>query len=199
MGQVSTVVYEGHAELRKVHGGALRLSCFTVHRCHPDFPVPLSKNFDGARCGCCAKTSRKAHAPYRVNPKTQEKGLGRGGRIDYPGVHLDITEMPLYVSEKKLRRTRELARQLLLWAHRNRCLILAEALRCFCGTAFSLSLSLPLARFFTKSSAPVGSWHPSYLAFHYVLCARSARSDQSVGSRYMGCVRLSGQSLRDLK
>lgn len=109
--------------------------------------------------------------------------------IDHLSVQLDSTAMRVYESHKKVRGTRELARQLLSWAQCRHRLISAEVVRSSCGTAVSLPIALPLARFFTSSMYFYLSWVGSSIRSLHVLlcvcCARSARSRQSLGYHYM--------------
>lgn len=80
------------------------------------------------------------------------KGCWDGSRqIDHLGVHIDSDEMKVYVADNKVSRVRALARKLIRQAHRNRRMLPADTIRRFCGVCVSLSLALPLARFYTRS------------------------------------------------
>ena len=71
--------------------------------------------------------------------------------MDNLGVHIDIMAMTLTVSEEKVARLRRLARRLTAMAHRNRRLVPFDAVRSFCGVNVSMTLALPLARFYSRS------------------------------------------------
>lgn len=81
-----------------------------------------------------------------------EKGRWDGARqLDHLGVHVDTEAMRVFVTEAKVTRVRRLASKLILMAQRNRRLVPLELVRHFCGVCVSLTLALPLARFYTRS------------------------------------------------
>jgi hypothetical protein len=81
-----------------------------------------------------------------------DKGCWTGTqKIEHLGVLLDTRAMRVYATDRKVARMRALAKELLLSAQRNRRLVSLAKLRHFCGVAVSLSLALPLARFYTRS------------------------------------------------
>jgi hypothetical protein len=81
-----------------------------------------------------------------------EKGCWKGSQqIEHLGVLVDIVSMRVFVKDGKVRKMRRLAREFLECARRNRRLVSHAKLRHFCGVAVSLTLSLPLARFYTRS------------------------------------------------
>ena len=59
--------------------------------------------------------------------------------------------MRVTVSQDKLERVWRLARRMAALARRNRRLVPMGVVRSFCGVCVSLSLALPLARFYTRS------------------------------------------------
>jgi hypothetical protein len=81
-----------------------------------------------------------------------EKGCWKGSQqIEHLGVLMDIVRMRVFVTDGKVRKMRRLAREFLECAGRNRRLVSHAELRHFCGVAVSLTLALPLARFYTRS------------------------------------------------
>jgi hypothetical protein len=81
-----------------------------------------------------------------------EKGFWHGAQIvEHLGVVIDTREMRVFVTERKVQRMRKMAKELLLSAQRNRRWVPENKLRHFCGVAVSLTLALPLARFYTRS------------------------------------------------
>lgn len=81
-----------------------------------------------------------------------DKGCWEGAqRLDHLGMHLDTVAMRFYVSSEKVDRVRDLAKRILLLAQRNRRLVPPALIRHFCGVCVSLTLALPLARFYTRS------------------------------------------------
>lgn len=111
-----------------------------------------------------------------------EKGEWTGSRqIDHLGVRLDTAAMKVYVTDEKVRRVRKMAAKLLALAVRNRRLVPTALVKSFCGTAVSLMLGLPLARFYTRS-----------LYFDMVLAGkreREASEEWSSGENFQGCRR----------
>ena len=135
------------------------------------------------------------------------KGCWGGTRtIDHLGMHIDSRAMRVFVSEKKVDRVKRLSKKVLLLAQRNRRLVARQLLEHFCGVCVSLSLALPLARFFTRSiyfdlagavreergQSPQRRRAPRAEAEDFTAARRVApgRPDR---------VRLSRQSLRDLR
>lgn len=81
-----------------------------------------------------------------------DKGCWGGSRkLDHLGVHLNTEGMKVYIAEKKVEKVRALSKKILLLAQRNRRLVSLDLLRHFCGVCVSLTLALPLARFYTRS------------------------------------------------
>ena len=76
--------------------------------------------------------------------------LGGARRVENLGMVIDTEDMKLYVSDGKVQKVRGLARKILLLAQRNRRIVSPELLRHFCGVCVSLSLAVPLARFYTR-------------------------------------------------
>lgn len=72
-------------------------------------------------------------------------------RIEHLGFLLDTQQMRLFVSDRKVQRVRRMASHVLLRGQRNRCVVSAEYLRSFCGVCVSLTLSVPLARFYLRA------------------------------------------------
>lgn len=64
---------------------------------------------------------------------------------------IDTEQMWIFVSVRKIEKVQSLARKFLLLAQRNIGLILLELVRHFCRICVSLWLTVPLARFYTRS------------------------------------------------
>lgn len=94
-------------------------------------------------------------------------------------MHIYTVAMKIFVTSKKVERIRRLSKKILLLAQNNQRLVPASLLRSFCGVCVSVSLALPLERFYTGS----------------LFSDLSRASDRA---RYSGPVRLTRQSLRDL-
>ena len=81
-----------------------------------------------------------------------EKGFWAGAQqLDHLGARVDTVAMRIRVADDKVQRVRRLARRLTTLAHRNRRLVPVAVVRSFCGVCVSLSLALPLARFYSRS------------------------------------------------
>jgi hypothetical protein len=57
----------------------------------------------------------------------------------------------VFVTEQKVLRMSKMAKELLQCAQRNRRLVSMENMRRYCGVRVSLTLPLPIARFYTRS------------------------------------------------
>lgn len=132
------------------------------------------------------------------------KGCWKGGRqIDHLGMHVDTETMRVYVSDSKVKKVQSLASKIILRAQRNRRLVPAELLRHFCGVCVSLTLAVPLARFYTRNL--YFDITGAEREFARDLAANKEPSEwggiQAATSHrgYCGRVRLSRQSLRDLR
>lgn len=80
--------------------------------------------------------------------KHEEKGEWEGSRqVDHLGLRIDTDAMRVYVTARKVRHVKSLARKIIIIDQRNRRLVPLKLLRHFCGVCVSLSLALPLARF----------------------------------------------------
>ena len=80
------------------------------------------------------------------------KGCWEGSQtIEHLGFLIDTKAMRVYVSDRKVRRVRKMASAILLRAQRNRRVVSLDMLRRFCGVCVSLTLAVPLARFYTRS------------------------------------------------
>jgi hypothetical protein len=71
--------------------------------------------------------------------------------LEHLGILIDLRQMRVFVTERKVLRMRKMAKELLLCAQRNRRLVSMENVRHFFGVAVSLTLSFPMARFYTRS------------------------------------------------
>ena len=71
--------------------------------------------------------------------------------MEHLGCVVGTVEMRVFASDSKVARLRLLAKQLLLYAQRNRQWISLKKLRHFCGVAVSMTLAIPLSRFYTQS------------------------------------------------
>jgi hypothetical protein len=71
--------------------------------------------------------------------------------LEYLGVLIDTQKMRVFVTERKVLRMRRMAKELFLCAQRNRRLVSTEKVRHFFGLAVSLTISLPMTRFYTRS------------------------------------------------
>lgn len=80
------------------------------------------------------------------------KGEWEGARrLDHLGVHIDTVAMKVYVAERKVVALRKLASKVLAVAQKNKRLVPMALLRHFCSVCVSLTLGLPMARFYTRS------------------------------------------------
>jgi hypothetical protein len=70
--------------------------------------------------------------------------------LEHIGVLIDTHQMPVLVTERKVR-MRKMAKELLMCAQMNRRLVSLEKVRHFCDVAVSLTLALPMARLYTRS------------------------------------------------
>lgn len=127
------------------------------------------------------------------------KGCWEGSRtIDHLGMHIDTEAMRVFVANRKVLRVRQLSKQILLLAQRNRRLINRDLLEHFCGVCVALSLALPLARFYTRSlyfdMAGARMEERGQSPQRGPSVARISRAEDSPSR-----VRLSRQSLRDLR
>lgn len=82
----------------------------------------------------------------------ETKGCWEGSRvIDHLGMRIDTSRMKVYITDAKITRVKRLAKKVICVAERNKRLVPLSILRAFCGVCVSLSLALPLARFYTRS------------------------------------------------
>lgn len=80
------------------------------------------------------------------------RGCWAGSRqVDHLGVHIDTEAMKVYLSEAKRRKMLRLSKEFLILVQRNWRLVSLEKLRHFCRVAVSLTLAVPLERFYTRS------------------------------------------------
>lgn len=100
--------------------------------------------------------------------------------------------MKVYLSDARLRNILRQCKELLLLVQRNWRLVSLEKLRHFCGVPVSLTLAVPLARFYTRSIYFDMSRAERYEDFAQTSSARSP-----VNPRLR--MRLSWQSMRDLR
>jgi hypothetical protein len=81
-----------------------------------------------------------------------DKGRWEGAQVlEHLGVLIDMRQMRVFVTERKVLRMRKMAIELLLCAQRNRRLVSMEKVSHICGVAVSLTLAFPMARFYTRS------------------------------------------------
>jgi hypothetical protein len=112
------------------------------------------------------------------------KGKRNGStRVEHLGCVIDTESMRFYIAPRKMAKVRDLARAILRQAQKGRRWVSSDRLRCFCGVCVSLSLTMPVARFYTTS-----------LFEDLTRKTRSSRASRN-GSR----CRLSHQATRDLK
>lgn len=80
----------------------------------------------------------------------------RAGReskqLDNLGMNIETVDMNIYVSEKKVDKVSRLVKKILMLAERNSWLVSIDFLKKFCGICVSLTLTLPLARFYKRSA-----------------------------------------------
>ena len=107
--------------------------------------------------------------------------------LDQLGVHIGIRNTKLHVAERKVRRVRGLAKQILLLAQRNMSLVSLRLLRHFCRVCVSLTISLPLLRFHTRSM---------YFDMSISMQETPGRRGQQLVTKKVGLCR---QSFRDLR
>ena len=149
----------------------------------------------------CRRAGRKLDDLFRSLGivRHESKGCWVGSqRLEHLGFLLDTAEMRVFVTDAKVAKLRKLAKELLLSVQRNRRLVSAARLRHFCGVAVSLTLALPLSRFYTRSLY----WDLSLAEKH----AASRGNLDAAGHPRSGWfraeyakVRLSRQSIRDLR
>ena len=133
-----------------------------------------------------------------------EKGCWEGAtQLEHLGFLIDTKELKVYVPDRKILRVQRLARRLLGLAARNRRLVPADKLRTFCGVCVSLTLALPLARFFTRSlywdQARAEQAAREGVGSGGETIERRPRGRKGKGEVTIDRVRLSRQSLRDLR
>jgi hypothetical protein len=80
-----------------------------------------------------------------------DKGCWGSQILEHLGFLIDTRQMRVFVTDSKVQRMRRLAQEILLSAQRNQRLVVVGKLRHFCGVAVSLTLALPMARFYTWS------------------------------------------------
>jgi hypothetical protein len=71
--------------------------------------------------------------------------------LKHLGVLIDARQMRVFVTDRKVQRMRRMAQEILICTQRNRLLVTVGKLRHFCGVAVSLTLALPMVRFYTRS------------------------------------------------
>lgn len=64
---------------------------------------------------------------------------------------VDAEAMRVYVADRKIRRVQNFAKKILLQVYRTLLLVSADFLCHFCDVFVSLTLAVPLARFYTQS------------------------------------------------
>lgn len=80
------------------------------------------------------------------------KGCWKGSTtLEHLGMLLDTSQMRVFVTEEKMARVRTLAKRILAISTRNARLVPFDMLRSFCGVCVSLTLAVPLARFYTRA------------------------------------------------
>jgi hypothetical protein len=102
----------------------------------------------------CRRAGKRLDVLFRELGLTRhpDKECWEGAQVlEHLGVLLDTRQMRVFVSDRKIQRMRKMARDILLCAQRNRRLVSLGILRRFCGVAVSLTLALPMARFYTSS------------------------------------------------
>lgn len=143
--------------------------------------------------------------------RATEKGCWEGTKkLEHLGMLVDTEAMRVYITDGKLEKVRGLAKKLLLSAQRNARLVPLELLRHFCGVCVSLSLAVPLARFYTRSlyfdmtlvekqERRARDWlfPGDDAAAHLESLARGPRQGRAQSGTAR--VRLSRQALRDLR
>jgi Reverse transcriptase (RNA-dependent DNA polymerase) len=72
-------------------------------------------------------------------------------RVEHLGCVVDTVSLRFYVAPRKIVKVCDLARAILPQAQKGIRWASSEQLRCFCGPCVSLSLAVPLARFYTRS------------------------------------------------
>lgn len=98
------------------------------------------------------------------------------------GVHIDTEYVRVFVADGKVKRVHDLVKLFLLMVQGNRFLFPMNQVRRFCGVRISLTLALPLTRFYTSS------------LFFDMASPRFCKGN----GRKRHLVRLSHQSIRDL-
>lgn len=102
-----------------------------------------------SRLGRTATKRDIANADKMINRILTRLGLSRdvekgdwigGALVDYLGMRIDTQAMRFFITNKNVKRVRELESSLLLLSQRNRRLVLTDALRRFHGVTVSLTL-----------------------------------------------------------
>ena len=151
LGALGTLVYEATEASRTVSQIEDALPRSAIHRRVSGGPgAARRQGYENGQCeggeeaDCTFWSAGSGEAPY--------KGCWEGSQpLDHRGMHLDTVAMRVLVSDKKVTRVRALTKKLLLLAQRNRRLVPLALLRHFCGVCVSLTLALPLDRFYTRS------------------------------------------------
>jgi hypothetical protein len=102
----------------------------------------------------CRRAGKRLDVLFRELGLTRppDKGCWKEAQVlEHLGVLPDTRQTGVFVSDRKIQRMRKMARDILLCAQRNRRLVSLGRLRRFCGVAVSLTLALPMARFYTRS------------------------------------------------
>jgi hypothetical protein len=151
MGKVHTVVYKAHETRRQASTEVFGLPSASVDRRFSmrsyRWPCPATGRD-------CRRAGKRLDVLFRELGLTRppDKGCWEEAQVlEHLGVLLDTRQMRVFVSDRKIQRMRKMARDILLCAQRNRRLVSLGRLRHFCGVAVSLTLALPMARFFTRS------------------------------------------------
>lgn len=103
---------------------------------------------------CWRASTRLEHVLGALGIKRHAtKGVwGEGAsELDHLGFHLSTVTMCFTVTGRKQSRMRRMAGKLLRQARQGKGMVSGSALKSFCGSAVSLTLAVPLARFHTRS------------------------------------------------
>lgn len=107
--------------------------------------------FDGVIRGSLPSDSYSPRQQPWPNPQRREGILGRGSTHLTPWVLFYTQDLWVFVQERKGDRIRSLYQYILHPIQRNRRNVSHELVRHFFGVGFSISLSIPLARFYSRS------------------------------------------------
>jgi hypothetical protein len=101
----------------------------------------------------CRRAGRRLDAIFGAPGLTRhpKKGCWEGAQVlERLGVLIDTRQMRVFVTDRKVQRMLRMAQEILLSSERNRRLVAVRKSRHFCSVTVSLTLALPMDRFYTR-------------------------------------------------